>query len=128
MRPLAVHHVSVIVTDAAEAVAFYTRKLGLTERTDRPASAQPGAWLDAGGQQVHLIEGSPPPAHGQHFALLVEDLDATVDQLRDAGVDVGDTVPVGSARQAFLTDPSGNEIELHQVPADIPSTTRKEPR
>lgn len=115
MRPLAVHHVSINVDDVEAAVAFYTDLLGLAPRTDRPDFGFGGAWLDAGGQQVHLIEGMPPGALGQHFALLVDDLDGTVAELRERAVEVSDPKPVGSSRQAFLTDPSGNLVELHQV-------------
>ena len=115
MRPLAVHHVSINVDDVEAALAFYTDLLGLSARTDRPDFAFGGAWLDAGGQQVHLIEGAPPAGLGQHFALLVDDLDGTVAELRERAVEVSDPKPVGSSRQAFLTDPSGNLVELHQV-------------
>jgi catechol 2,3-dioxygenase-like lactoylglutathione lyase family enzyme len=115
MRPLAVHHVSINVEDVEAALSFYTGVLGLQPRTDRPDFGFGGAWLDAGGQQVHLIEGTPPPGLGQHFALLVEDLDGAVAELRGRGVEVSDPRPVGSSRQAFVTDPSGNSIELHQA-------------
>ncbi|MGH9063692.1 MAG: VOC family protein [Acidimicrobiales bacterium] len=114
MRPTGVHHVSLVVGDAAEAERFYCEVLGLSARSDRPDFAFGGAWLDAGPQQVHLVEGEVAPDRGQHFALLVEDLGATVDELRKRGVSVTDPVPVGAGRQAFLADPSGNRIELHQ--------------
>ena len=117
MRPLAVHHVSINVADVDAALRFYTEVLGLEARTDRPDFGFGGAWLDAGGQQVHLIEGTPPPGLGQHFALLVESLDDTVAELRARGFDVSDPRPVGTSRQAFITDPSGNSIELHQAAA-----------
>lgn len=96
-------------------MAFYTDVLGLVPRSDRPAFGFGGAWLDAGGQQVHLIEGRPPAGLGQHFALLVDDLDGTVAELRGRDVEVTDPKPVGASRQAFVTDPSGNLVELHQV-------------
>jgi glyoxylase I family protein len=114
MRPLAVHHVSVNVGDLERALAFYVDVLGLTRRDDRP-DIGPGAWLDAGGQQVHLITGERPTARGQHFALLVDDLDTTVAELRSGHVDVGDPHPIGRNRQAFLSDPDGNLIELHEA-------------
>jgi glyoxylase I family protein len=117
MRPLAVHHVSVNVSDVEEALRFYTDTLGLSLRDDRPAFGFGGAWLDVGGQQVHLIEAQVPEGRGQHFAILVDDLDATVAELRDRGVEVSDPAPVGSSRQSFLSDPSGNLIELHQAAA-----------
>ena len=109
------HHVSINVDDVDAAFGFYTGVLGLVARGDRPEFPFAGAWLDAGGQQVHLIEGPPPAAEGQHFALQVEDLDATVAELRGRGIQVSDPRPVGSRRQSFLSDPAGNLVELHQV-------------
>lgn len=118
MKALAVHHVSVNVHDVEAAVRFYVDVLGFSLRTDRPAFGFGGAWLDAGegGQQVHLIEAPVPDGLGQHFALLVDDLDAVVAELRRRGVDISDPMPVGDSahRQAFVSDPSGNLVELHQ--------------
>lgn len=105
---------SINVRDAAESLAFYTDVLGLTQRTDRPDFSFGGAWLDIGDQQVHLIEGDVPPGLGQHFAICVADLDAVVAELRGRGVEVRDPKPVGTARQTFLHDPSGNMVELHE--------------
>jgi len=115
MQVRGVHHVSLNVADVEAALGFYTGTLGLVQRPDRPDFGFPGAWLDAGGQQVHLIGGSPPPARGQHFALLVDDIEGTIGELRRAGTEVTDPIPVGSNFQAFLNDPDGNQIELHQV-------------
>jgi glyoxylase I family protein len=117
MEPLAVHHVSINVDDVEAALAFYVGSLGLTVRDDRPAFGFGGAWLDVGGQQVHLIEAKPPADQGQHFAILVDDLAATVAELRASGVTVSDPGPVGNNLQAFLHDPAGNTVELHQQPA-----------
>jgi len=116
VRPLAVHHVSINVDDVDAAVAFYVGVLGLAQREDRPADlGVGGVWLDAGAQQVHLIHAAPPTARGQHFALLVDDLDAAVDELRGQSVDVSNPVHVGRSRQSFLEDPGGNLIELHEA-------------
>lgn len=117
MKALAVHHVSINVPDVDEAVHFYVDVLGLTVRPDRPEFGFPGAWLDAGGQQVHLIQGEVPPGRGQHFALLVDDLDRVVEELRHRALEVSDPSAVATSRQAFLTDPAGNLIELHQLGA-----------
>lgn len=105
---------SINVADVQAAVAFYTDVLGLTLRTDRPDFGFGGAWLDVGSQQVHLIEAPGPDDRGQHFALQVADLDATIAELRAAGTTISDASPVGTGRQAFLHDPSGNLVELHQ--------------
>lgn len=117
MRPVGIHHVNVTVGDHAEAMAFYVGVLGLEERADRPDFPFAGAWLDVGGQQVHLVVGAPHEPTRDHFAVLVEDLDATVAELRDRGVRVSDPVGVATSRQCFLRDPWGNLIELHQTAA-----------
>jgi glyoxylase I family protein len=114
VQPLAVHHVSINVDDVGAARAFYVDVLGLRPRSDRPDFGFAGAWLDAGAQQVHLIEAPGPEDRGQHFALQVADLDATIAELRAAGATVSDASAVGTGRQAFLHDPSGNLVEIHQ--------------
>lgn len=108
------HHVSINVDDVAAAISFYTDVLGLQVRPDRPDFPFGGAWLDAGGEQLHLIEAPVPPNHGQHFALCVEDLAAVVGELRGRGVQVSDPVKVGTGLQSFLQDPAGNTVELQQ--------------
>jgi len=117
MRPVAVHHVSINVDDVDAALAFYVGMLGFTARDDRPDFGFGGAWLDVGGQQVHLIEAPVPADQGQHFAVLVDDLVATAEELRATGLAVSDVTPVGKNLQAFVHDPSGNTVELHQQPA-----------
>jgi glyoxylase I family protein len=115
MEPLGVHHVALNVSDMESGIAFYTATLGGSLRRDRPDFGFPGAWIDFGNQQVHLIEAPVPRNLGQHFAIRVGDLDAVVDELRSKGVEVADPVTVGSNRQTFIDDPSGNPVELHQV-------------
>ena len=117
MEPLGVHHVSVNVADVEGCVAFYTGVLGGTLRDDRPDFGFGGAWIDLGAQQVHLIEAPTPPDLGQHFAVQVADIDAVIEELRGRGCEVSDPVPVATNLQAFLHDPAGNVIELHQVGA-----------
>ena len=114
MQPLGVHHVSINVSDVAAGVEFYTGVLGLTRRDDRPDFGFGGAWLDLGGEQVHLIENQVPSDLGQHFAIHVADLDAAVAELRGKDIEVRGPVPVGTGRQAFLRDPSGNLVELNE--------------
>ncbi len=119
ITPIGVDHVSVNVTDVPAALAFYTGTLGLTQNFSRPDFGFPGAWLDTvNGQQVHLIGGDTPPNLGQHFALAFEDLPAVVAELRADGLQVTDPIDVGTTgrKQAFMTDPWGNGIELHQRP------------
>lgn len=114
MQPLGIHHVAINVRDVVEAVAFYEESLGFVVRDDRPQFGFGGAWLDAGPQQLHLIKAEPPGNLGQHFAIRVAELDETVAELRARGHRVSDPSPVGRSRQSFVSDPSGNVIELHE--------------
>lgn len=115
MKPTAIHHVSINVDDVPKAVKFYTEVLGFTLRDDRPDFGFDGAWLDGGGQQLHLISAPVPADHGQHFAVQVDDIDEVISELRSGGIEVTDAIPVARNLQAFLNDPSGNTIELHEV-------------
>jgi catechol 2,3-dioxygenase-like lactoylglutathione lyase family enzyme len=117
MEPLGVHHVSVNVSDVEGCARFYTEVLGGHRRDDRPDFGFGGAWIDLGGQQLHLIEAPTPPNLGQHFAVQVGDMASVVEELRARGCEVTDPVQVNANLQAFLEDPAGNVIELHQVGA-----------
>ena len=114
MQVAGVHHVAINVSDVDEALAFYVGALGLSVRTDRPDFAFGGAWLDVGDQQIHLVQGERLQDRGQHFALGVDDLDGAIAELRGRGIRVSDVVEAGRRRQAFVSDPAGNRVELSQ--------------
>src|ERR1700722_12330155 len=86
MKPAGVHHVAICVADVQKGLIFYRDVLGMTE-LPRP-DLGPGYWLDAGGQQVHLLESdmqrldtSAPKEEliiNAHFAIRVDDVDAAV--------------------------------------------------
>ena len=116
MKPAGIHHVSICVSDTAAAIDFYRDVIGMTQLA-RP-DLGPGAWLDAGGQQVHLLESDEPRPKADHFAIRVDDLDAAVADLREQDVKVfASDYIAGAGRQAFLHDPFGNFIELNQPDA-----------
>jgi catechol 2,3-dioxygenase-like lactoylglutathione lyase family enzyme len=111
-----VHHVALNVSDVAASDPFFVGILGLRP-LDRPDFGFPGAWYELpDGRQIHLIEVADWTAPtGQHVALRVDDIAATVEWLRERGATVSDafTVP-GAGQQAFLEDPDGNVIELNE--------------
>jgi predicted enzyme related to lactoylglutathione lyase len=116
---LGIHHVSLCVDDIAAADQFYEHVMGFTRLTNRPDFGIGGTWLQAGAQQVHLIE-LPGNAKdkGRHFALHVTDLDAAIATIEARGGEVTRS-PINpdmaaAGRQAFLNDPSGNVIELNE--------------
>jgi glyoxylase I family protein len=116
---LALHHVSLIVADTARALAFYRDVLGLRVDPARPDLGYPGAWLDLGLQQIHLLELPNPdpvagrPAHGgrdRHCAFTVRDLDALRQRLDAARL--GYTLSRTGRRALFVRDPDGNALEF----------------
>jgi len=117
-------HVAISVTDLDEARDFYCDVLGF-EVLPRPDFGFPGLWLRVGTLQLHLgvVDETPSAGPGfPHFALYVptDEFDATIESVRAAGVKmlgepssrVDFATPV---RAAFITDPSGNAIELTDV-------------
>jgi glyoxylase I family protein len=118
VKPSGLHHVSICVPDTDAALPFYRDVLGLTV-LPRPDFGFGGYWLDAGGQQVHLMQSDEPPPRSNHFAIRVDDVEAAIEDLRGEGVEVN-AVPhmLGAGKQAFLHDPFGNFIELNQPEDD----------
>ena len=113
MKPAGIHHVSICVPDADAGLAFYRDTMGMTQLA-RP-DLGPGCWLDAGGQQVHLMQSDDPRPKSDHFAIRVDDLDEAVADLQAQGVDVHRIPHIeGAGQQAFLHDPFGNFLELNQ--------------
>jgi len=114
-----------IVDDVDVAVAFYRDVLGF-EVTMQPA---PGfAMLErgnlrlllnapgAGAAGATLSDGSvPEPGGWNRFQVSVDDLDASLRKLVEAGADTrGDVVEGRGGRQALVVDPSGNLVELFE--------------
>lgn len=118
------NHVALHVADVARSVAFYEQIMGLRP-LPRPAFDFPGAWFQLGAdQELHLIGGRAQDVHshsrGNHFALMVDDLDAWEEHLRARGVayQARRDRPDG-AQQVFLADPDGHHIELCTPPPSI---------
>ena len=112
-------HASVIVKDTHSALGFYRDVLGLQVDASRPDLGYPGAWLNAGQQQIHLLEVPNPdpiegrPAHhgrDRHVALAVADLGSVLARLTAAGIDFAHST--SGRRAAFCRDRDGNTIEL----------------
>jgi glyoxylase I family protein len=116
MQPVGIQHVTLGVHDLDAAIEFLAH-LGMTVCPNRPDFGFPGAWMQVADHQVHLVvtPDRPAPDASTHFALIVDDLDACLAELDEAGIAYrrARVVP-GAGRQAFLEDPSGNVIELNQ--------------
>jgi len=115
-------HVCFHVTDLQRSISFYRDKLGLPLAFELNLNQGKvrGVYLRAGGRTfIELFQGTPIPtpkeATYKHICLEVDDIEKTVAVLRERGVTVGDIKLGGDqSYQAWLADPDGNRIELHQ--------------
>ncbi|MDO9424203.1 MAG: VOC family protein [Methylobacter sp.] len=114
------HHASLIVADTAVSLKFYCDILGM-QQTDRPDLGFPGAWLQLGAQQIHLLElkNSDPttgrPEHGgrdRHIALSVQEL-APVKAVLDKN-GIAYTLSKSGRKALFCRDSDGNALEILQ--------------
>lgn len=116
------HHSSLLVADTEQSLKFYRDILGM-EQTTRPDLAYPGAWLQVGEQQVHLIELPNPdpitgrPPHGgrdRHVAMQVDSINALKEDLDQA--DISYTLSVSGRKALFCRDRDGNALEFIERP------------
>ena len=117
-------NVRYMVDDVDAAIAFYTKQLGFELLT----SAAP-AFADVKRGNLRLLLAGPASSAGRpmpdgrkpgpggwnriHF--IVDDIDAEVGRLRDAGAAFRNEIVTGpGGKQILLEDPSGNVVELFQ--------------
>ena len=114
-----IHHSSVIVQDTERALAFYIGILGLEPDASRPDLGYPGAWLNVGNGQIHIMELPNPdpvtgrPEHGgrdRHLALTISSLSTLQSSLENAGI--GFTLSKSGRKALFCRDYDGNALEF----------------
>jgi catechol 2,3-dioxygenase-like lactoylglutathione lyase family enzyme len=111
-----------LVDDVQAAIDFYTSHLGFTVNTSAaPAFADvvrgPLRLLLSGpaSSGARATPGDATPAGRNRIHLVVDDLDAEIARLRDAGLSFRSDVVAGpGGRQILLADPAGNLVELFQ--------------
>lgn len=115
----AIHHVSLIVQDTEQALAFYIGILGLEQDKSRPDLGYPGAWLKVGDAQIHLLELPNPdpvtgrPEHGgrdRHLALTITSLGLLQASLKQAAMAF--TLSKSGRKALFCRDVDGNALEF----------------
>ncbi len=115
-----------IVDDVDSAIEFYCRRLGFHEdmhpapafamlsRGDlRLVLSAPGG--GPGGGQAMPDGTVPEPGGWNRFQLEVDDIEATVADLRDHGAHFRNDIVTGvGGKQILVEDPAGNPVELFQ--------------
>jgi len=123
---MAAVQVRYIVDDVDAAIDFYTRRLGfqlvmhpappfaMLSRGDlRLVLNAPGS--TGGGGQAMPDGSKQVPGGWNRFGLQVDNLDAMVAELKQAGVSFRNEVVTGvGAKQILVNDPSGNPVELFE--------------
>jgi catechol 2,3-dioxygenase-like lactoylglutathione lyase family enzyme len=120
-------NVRYMVDDVQAAVDFYTKHLGFTLNT----AALP-AFADVTHGNLRLLLAGPTSSAGRpmpdgrrpepggwnRIHLIVDDIAAEVERLREAGLRFRNDIVTGpGGRQILLDDPSGNPVELFQPAA-----------
>jgi catechol 2,3-dioxygenase-like lactoylglutathione lyase family enzyme len=128
-------NVRYMVDDVDAAVAFYTKFLDFEILT----SFAP-AFADVARGNLRLLLSGPASSAGRpmpdgakpgpggwnRIHLIVDDIDAEVARLRDAGARFRNDILAGpGGKQILLQDPAGNVVELFQPAAHNP--TRRDP-
>jgi catechol 2,3-dioxygenase-like lactoylglutathione lyase family enzyme len=117
-------NVRYMVDDVQESIDFYTKHLGF-----ELLSSAPPAFADVKRGNLRLLLAGPKSSAGRPMAdgekpgpggwnrvhFIVDDVEAEVGRLRDAGARFRNDIIEGpGGKQILLLDPSGNVVELFQ--------------
>jgi catechol 2,3-dioxygenase-like lactoylglutathione lyase family enzyme len=117
MSILSIDHIQIAMPTGQEEKAreFYVNLLGFSE-IPKPVelAKRGGAWFSSGNVQLHLgVEADFKPARKAHPAFLVDDLEALITKVQNAGYETDTSQPaLDGYKRAHVFDPFGNRIEL----------------
>ena len=125
-------HAALTVKDMDKSLAFYTEALGFKKAFDLKNPQTGAPWIEyllvSPGQFLELFYGGkdapavPDAAGFNHLCFAVDDLEATVQRVRDAGFPIDVEPQMGSDHnwQAWVRDPDGVRIELMKIMPESP--------
>jgi catechol 2,3-dioxygenase-like lactoylglutathione lyase family enzyme len=109
-----IQHVALEVREQdVEACVRFWALLGF-ERVEAPEALRArSTWVQAGSTQIHLLHSERPavPPEG-HVAVVVDDHDATLAALRDAGLDPQPRTQYWGSPRSFVRCPAGHRVEV----------------
>jgi len=122
-------HLNFVTNDLSKTIDFYVNKLGMNVKfTLDNKDGQPFGYYFECGNSTFLeffdqamaaevwggkVEELSKGTRYKHFCLEVTGLDEFSKELKSKGVDVSEiSMGMDNSRQAWITDPDGNEIEL----------------
>ena len=98
-------------------MAAFWRLVGF-EQVDPPTGLMGRvAWFEREGTQIHLLWKDDPVAAQQgHVAVVVDDYDAVITRVRQAGYEIREGTPYWGAPRTFARLPGGHLAELMSAP------------
>ena len=109
-----INHVGIPTDDRAASIAFFRDLIGL-EVIPHEIEGNPLVWTRAeDGGMVHLIEPRDGTPAGFHVALQVDNFEAALEAINEAGIEItsGPGDRANGQRYFFIDDPDGNRIEI----------------
>ncbi len=113
--------IAVPVSDVDRAKAFYTGQAGFNADHDHQVNEQIRfVQLTPRGSACSIAIGTglvdSPPGSAKGLQLVVADIEAAREQLREGGVEVSDVQDFPWGRFVFFSDPDGNRWSVQQLP------------
>ena len=122
-----IHHVAILTDDYEKSKYFYTAVLGFTIINETYREDRASYKLDLAINGVYQVELFSFPEHRErvsfpeakglrHLAFTVQDLEASVNELIENGIDVQAirTDELTNKRFCFFNDPNGQPLELYE--------------
>ena len=113
IKVIGLHHANVHLQTPEQTQDFYGRILGMSA-DPKPVFERPNFWWQTGnGCQIHTPSAG---GSGNHFALMVEDIEEVKRVFEAEGITYREGKAAGRALQVFAHDPAGNQVEFFQPP------------
>jgi glyoxylase I family protein len=120
LKPKALDHVGIIVTDMDRSLQFYTERLGLELLRRRGSGREGFAAIKAGSAELNVFcdpglvsEGLPQRVNHLCLVMDYETIDDLVAALREAAIDIASgPVKRSDGAALFVHDPDGLRVEL----------------
>ena len=119
-----IHHISLLIS-SEECLDFY-KKLGFEETFRKERKADTVVLLEGYNIQLEVfIDNRHPkrvldlaePLGTRHFALKVDSVESTISYLQEQGIGTTDSdtgFDWTGIKYCYISDPDGNQIELHE--------------
>lgn len=116
----AIAHICIFAKDLDRTRTFYCTHLGLKKKFDFLRDGRVvGYYFQINEHNFIEVfqsdDAFPPESQIKHLCLQIDDIDKTIQALRQCGIDITDKkMGCDNSWQAWLTDPNGIKIELHE--------------